>query len=206
MMNEQGQLLGIGLWETIGFSPRYWDVPSSAVQFHQLLNANVVTGCAMAFRADMKSLFLPIPDHWIHDHWIALVGSIFSYGIPIPERLFRYRKHQSQHTGVKKESLVRRGKESLASQKQDYRDRLAGVRELQDRVRSCSEWQACPSNYLHEIEERTIHWAMRAASQDASGLPKLRMVLEEWFTGRYGRYSGSWRSVLRDLCPPFLLH
>ncbi len=206
MIDERGQPLGIGLWETIGFSPKHWDDFSGQRQFHQLFKANVITGCAMAFRANRKSLFLPIPEHWIHDYWIAMLGSIFGYGVAIPERLICYRKHASQQIGVKRDSVVRRGRESLSARKQDYWDRLAGIRELQERVRSYSMIQPCPGNYLAEIDQRAIHLARRAASQDASGFKRLSMVLDECFTGRYARFSGAWRSVLRDLCPPFLLH
>ncbi|MHB8413564.1 MAG: glycosyltransferase family 2 protein [Candidatus Acidiferrales bacterium] len=204
-IDPRGDSLETGLWEMQGFSSQQLQALFPAGQVELLLRKNIVTGCTMAFRADLRSLFLPIPESWIHDYWIALLGSLFAYGVPISDRLIRYRKHATQQVGVTRRSLRSRAGESLRARTDDYWGRLRVARDLQERVRFLAQTLSCPVEYLAQIDQKTTHLAVRAASQEASGLRKVRMVLGEWLSGGYGRFSGSWRSVVRDLCPRFLL-
>jgi glycosyltransferase involved in cell wall biosynthesis len=206
IIDEKGNSLGVGLWEMKGFSTQRLVKLFAGRQFELLLGENLVTGCAMAFRATFRRFFLPIGRWWIHDWWIALLGSVFSHGVPVPDRLLCYRKHPSQQVGIGWTTLLGRCRESLHTRKEDYWERLAGARELQDRVRYLAQTTECPRQHLAEIDQKTQHLALRLASQEASGTAKLRIVFEELLSGGYRRYSGSWRSVVRDLCPQFLLN
>jgi glycosyltransferase involved in cell wall biosynthesis len=205
VIDERGDSVGAGLWEMKSYPGQRLETLFAAGQVELLLRQNIVTGCAMAFRADFKNLILPIPDTWIHDYWIALLGSLFGCGVPIPERLLRYRKHASQQVGVGWPTLSARLRESFQARVGDYRRRYLALRDLQDRVRSISQTRPCSGRYMEYIDQKAQHWNIRASSQEARGLRKVNLVLEEWRSGRYKRFSGSWRSVVRDLCPQTLL-
>jgi glycosyltransferase involved in cell wall biosynthesis len=205
VIDSEGRPIGTSLWEMNGLVPRELQTAFRSQQVALLLKRNIVAGCTLAFRASLKELVLPIPKRWVHDYWIASVGSVFAYGVAVPDRLLRYRKHASQHIGMESATIWSRIRESLRTEKKDYWERLAAARDIEDRVRHLSKTRVCPQGYLDEIEKITLHLAHRAASQEASGLTKVRIVMEEVASGRYGRFSGSWRSVVRDLCPQFLL-
>ena len=65
-----------------------------------LLQRNVVTGMAFAFRNCWRPVLSRMPDHWPHDFWLALMLAADGHLLPCPERLVGYRVHQQQQIGV----------------------------------------------------------------------------------------------------------
>lgn len=206
VISAEDVLSGPSFWEMQGFSARSLKDTFAARQFELLLDRNVVAGCAMGFRANLKPLFLPIPAHWVHDYWIALIGSVVAYGIPISDRLLRYRKHPSQQIGVDCRKGLDRVKGSIETDKYDYWVRMTATEALRNRVAYIAQTIPCSKDRLYRIDQKARHLAVRFASQETSGLEKITMVLMEAFRGRYARFSGSWRSVIRDVCPRSFLN
>lgn len=163
-----------------------------------LLKRNLVTGAAMAFRTSLRDLLLPIPDDWGHDYWIALLGSIFSYGVPIPQRLFLYRRHLAQQRGCGKDTLLQRVKTSLVAEP-DYHAKAARLAELRRRAAACARTAVCPSACLQLVAEKELHFSRRALIRSAHGGTRIARLLNEAASGRYQRFSSSWGSVIRDL-------
>ena len=94
--------LGMNLWTFAQFTEERQRLFRAGRAFESQLAHNVVTGAAMAFRADLRPLVLPVPDdtHLIHDGWIALVAALVSRLVFLPERLLLYRQHPGQQLGV----------------------------------------------------------------------------------------------------------
>lgn len=65
-----------------------------------LLQRNVVTGMAFAFRSSWREAVSHIPAHWPHDFWLALLLAAENRLLPCPERLVAYRVHHHQQIGV----------------------------------------------------------------------------------------------------------
>jgi hypothetical protein len=168
IIQEQGIPLGWGLWEVREFSPEDPSTSFATRQFELLLSSNVVTGCAMAFRASFRDFLLPIPAHWIHDYWIALVGSSVAHGIAVPDRLLRYRRHTLQHIGAGRTTLFTRFKDSVRAQRGEYWEKLAAAQELRERVRHIAESFPVPQQYLDQIDEKASHLGARAAIQEGN--------------------------------------
>ncbi len=195
MVNEAGRWLGFSLWEALGFDPRRF-VPSQQVEM--LLKRNVVTGAAAAFRSSLRDRLLPIPPAWRHDYWIALLGSIFSFGVPIAERLFLYRRHLAQQMGCGKDTLLAKIRISLAAEP-DYGAKAVRMSELRERAEAYSRAASCPSASLELVKEKELHLAHRALIRSAHGGARLARLLNEAASGRYQRFSLSWSSMIRDL-------
>ena len=71
------------------------------------LRANTITGAAMAFRASLREVVLPIPPCWVHDAWIAfLVGALSPVRL-ITDPLTEYRSHSGQQIGSEPLTLRR---------------------------------------------------------------------------------------------------
>jgi len=71
---------GYTIWESISFDRFQRKKFMKGQQLEVLLKHNVVTGATMAFHSRIREIILPIPEIWIHDAWIALLGSIVGRG------------------------------------------------------------------------------------------------------------------------------
>ncbi len=195
IVDEGGAGLVFSLWETVGFEPRHF-VPSRQVAM--LLKRNLVTGAAMAFRACLRGIALPIPPAWSHDYWLALLGSILSFGVPIPQRLFLYRRHLGQQLGCGKDTLLQRIQISMASAP-DYHAKAGRIAELRERVAAWERTANCPLDQLRLVAEKELHLSRRALIRSARGSARIAPLLREAASGRYQRFSFSWGSMIRDL-------
>ncbi|MGE5206067.1 MAG: glycosyltransferase [Chlamydiota bacterium] len=195
MVSEAGGRLGFSLWETVGFDPRRF-APSQQVE--ALLKRNLVTGAAMAFRPWLCRVLLPIPAAWRHDYWIVLLGSIFSWGVPIPERLLFYRRHLGQQMGCGKDTLLAKIKTSLAAEP-GYYAKAARLAELRKRAYTYSQASNSPAVHLQLVREKELHLSQRALIRSARGSARILRLMSEAASGRYQRFSFSWSSMVRDL-------
>ncbi|HJT00644.1 MAG TPA: glycosyltransferase family 2 protein [Terriglobales bacterium] len=195
IVNENDEPLGFSLWNTVGFKPRSF-IP--ARQVATLLQRNRVTGAAVAFRSALRAFLFPIPPGWGHDYWLALLGSIFSFGVPIPQPLFLYRRHLAQQRGCGKDTFLQKVKTSMAAEP-DYYAKTAAMAELHQRVVACARTASCPLAHLRLVAEKELHLSRRALIRSAHGPVRLARLLSEVASGRYQRFSFSWGSVMRDL-------
>lgn len=62
---------------------------------------NSYLGCGMAFRSELKSIILPIPKGIpMHDAWIGILAELYGSVSIIPDKLFYYRRHNSNATQI----------------------------------------------------------------------------------------------------------
>jgi len=198
IVNETGEPLGFSLWDMIGFKPRSF---IASRQVAALLQRNRVTGAAMGFRSVLRHILLPIPPAWGHDYWLALLGSIFSFGVPILKRLFFYRRHLDQQLGCGKDTFLQKVKTSLAAEP-DYYAKTAAMAELHQRAVACTRTTNCPLAHLQLVAEKELHLSRRALIRSAHGPARFARLLSEAASGRYQRFSFSWGSMIRDLVAP----
>ncbi|WP_196137748.1 glycosyltransferase family 2 protein [Aliikangiella sp. G2MR2-5] len=76
------------------------------LNFDNLIQQNVVSGCSMIFNRFLLKLAMPIPiDAYMHDWWLALVASKFGKLHFIDDTLVYYRQHNSNTIGAKSKGL-----------------------------------------------------------------------------------------------------
>jgi glycosyltransferase involved in cell wall biosynthesis len=198
MIDERGMLLGDTLWNTVGLCKKI-DGFSGLGQVEVLLKHNLINGASMAFRASFRSIFLPIPANWMHDYWIALLGSVLSYGVPIQEVLFKYRRHSNQVCGWRKKNLLQVIRTSLETNEEQCWEKVEHFREISERISIIPADRQMIDGSLQLLNQKEAHLSERAAIRSTSGLSRLFKVLAEASTGRYQRFSNSWHSIVRDL-------
>lgn len=67
---------------------------------------NSYIGACMAFRASLKSWIFPIPDKiFMHDYWIGMRAEEAGKVVLLREPLLLYRRHSSNVTGLKHDSI-----------------------------------------------------------------------------------------------------
>ena len=212
LLDADGRRRAERLWEVAGFSQRQ-RLAMVAEPFGQILSRSIVSGCTLAFRADLRSLVLPFPV-WIdqplgvmtHDRWISLVTSSTASVAVTDEPLIGYRLHPDQQIGIPA-LQVRRVVPSaavrwrqLAVPRQVSRARidyyLAHLDELLGRL-GAAETRATPRAVV-EVEAAAAH-LRRRRDLPLGHLARVRPVLAELAAGGYDRYSLGRASATADL-------
>lgn len=202
LIDAHGKPTGKDLWASLRIKGGHINQFRGANQFPILLKRTVVTGATMALRASLRNVLLPISRNSIHDYWISMVASgIGAYGIPTHERLIYYRQHESQQIGPGSKSLIERVRQARQWGARQYDRGTRGYLDLRERLLlATAEGQACPLTYMDLLQEKIEHCSRRAAVHSTGGTARVGKIMSEVLTGRYERYSDSWRSVVRDLC------
>ncbi|MCE5267988.1 MAG: glycosyltransferase family 2 protein [Planctomycetaceae bacterium] len=197
LIDAEGGTLPRRLWESIGFNAQLQRRLNAGRAAELLVKRNLVTGAAMAFRAEYRDLLLPVGGHWLHDGWFALLLAAVAPCRALPEPLMKYRQHTGQQVGALKKSFFDRlqrasrlGEEAflqLAADNDAARERLSAFRcRLQN------------AQLLRLLEEKADHLRTRARIR-ASRLARLPLMARELVVGRYARYSENCKAVLQDL-------
>lgn len=200
VVDQHLESMGHSVWQFVGFSETERNLFAEGKAFGVLLDHNVVTGAAMAFRSVFKDLVLPIPpglvhDGWrmIHDGWIALVISAVADLAMIPDPLFKYRQYKGQQIGVAPTAAPGKSDGSRNS----FAPEIHYLKTITARLSERSELLRDKEG-LSRLKEKLLHLEGRAALP-ASRLARLPFVARELLSSRYSKYSNGARSAARDL-------
>ena len=202
VVDESLRPLGQRVWQTLRFGEDEQRLFRQGRAFAVLLDHNVVTGAAMALKAEFKKLVLPFPNDLthdgipvIHDWWsallIAAVGDVFF----VPEPLFKYRQHAGQQMGVMSKS-----DEDAPSFRGAARRRntfSADVRYVRAILERLSGLEGVRAHVLPDLEARLTHLETRAAMPERRS-QRIGPVLRELFARRYHLYSNGLASAAKD--------
>lgn len=191
VVGEALKPLGYTMWQRVGFDEDEQARMSAGDALGVLLKHGVVTGAAMAFRAGLRPLLLPIPSNWPHDAWIAAVAASAGKLVPVKETLVQYRQHQANVVGGMKKSLLRQIIEALEVDRANYyREEILRWQALCDRL------AGTPAG--SRLEAKLAH-LKRRAGLPANRLFRFPAVAAEMARGDYARYARNWGSIALDL-------
>lgn len=197
VIDATGAELGMSLWKMVALQDRIANFTDSH-QLAVLLRHNLIPGATMVFRSEYRDLILPIPQHWMHDYWIALLGSTLGFGIPIAEPLLHYRRHSAQTCGWRKQSWLQVAHSSLRTDPAACWEKVEIFRALIERLAAKeTNNHGFPERHT-AIRDKYLHLTVRAQIRSDRGMTKIRLLLKEIASGRYFRYSDSWQSIIRD--------
>lgn len=178
--------------------------------FDILLSQNAVTGATMAFRAEFRADFLPIPEdipNLIHDAWIALSIAALAETKFIEKPLVKYRQHTAQQLGINFESARTK---NHAEKRKYYAEAIGFLQKETAKLERLSEiFDKFPQfekkletvNFIKLIEEKQAQIKHLEARMNLP-LAKIWRVLpifKEVFSGRYGRFSKGFLSAGKDI-------
>jgi glycosyltransferase involved in cell wall biosynthesis len=199
IVDESLRPLGYTLWESIHFDRRARRRVTDGDAFGVLLRQWLVTGAATMFRADLRPVFLPIPDVWVHDGWIAfLAGAVAPVGM-VDHPTVRYRQHPGQQIGGVRftwRQLYRTAKSMgpayFRRDHERFRLALDRLSAFPDRIRN--------EGSLERVNQKLAHQARRLAiSESPSRARRILLSLDELLHGRYARYSPAWSHAVKDM-------
>jgi glycosyltransferase involved in cell wall biosynthesis len=192
IIDQHSHRTGEWLWPRVGFTgarQSRWRTDPLGV----LMQGNVVTGAALAFRASLKRLILPIPRVGWHDLWIACLVGATSRIDALDEVLLDYRVHGRNAAGLPRsmrEELVRR-----LHQPEERYDNLAQIVALKTRLEEYG-FGASPEVAQLRIKIRHLQFRFDLPSSFPA---RAIAVLQAATAGRYERYSAGNSSALFDL-------
>jgi len=199
---------GQRVWQTIRFGEAEQRLFREGHAFEVLLDHNVVTGAAMAFKAGFRKLILPIPNDLIHDGipvlhdwWAALLVAAVARVSFISEPLFKYRQHSAQQLGIMSkyegndEPLTTRLRSS-ASRRNIFSGEVKYLRAIVERLSSVRAFPLRDGG-LADLEPRLTHFETRAA-MPPHRLQRISPVLRELVARRYHLYSNGLVSAAKD--------
>jgi glycosyltransferase involved in cell wall biosynthesis len=201
IVDEMLRPMGYTMWQSIKFTPGQRRQFRQGKQVDMLLKHNVVTGAAMAFRAELKSIILPIPDEIVHDEWIALLASSAGmHGLMIEEPLIEYRQHSQQLLGGRKVSFVEQSKEASLSRGQSFESRLRQEEVKYSQVLDRLVLTGQSNKHVSPLFDAKIqHLRVRQSIHKHPHYARLFNVARECLALRYHRFSFGWKSAARDL-------
>jgi len=217
LTDENLRPIGVRLWQET-FRRRDQQMFEAGRALEVLLQYNVVTGAAMAFRSVLKPVVLPIPilTEFIHDGWISLAASMCSQIRFIREPLIKYRQHPGQQLGAglsrwglprverfrltveSRARTVQRLDEFLEVFTAEKLDEMRSIAPDRSRVPDRSALERLVRETQSRIDDNVEHLKARVSLSE-SRLRRVPEILAEMRTGRYDVHSRGWQSALLDI-------
>lgn len=180
---------GFRLWDTIHFGRGARRRVQHGRGFDVLLRQWLVTGATMMFRAEYRTIVLPIPPSWIHDGWISfLIGALAPIAM-VERPTLLYRQHAAQQIGAERlgwRQMLAMAREVGPDHFRLARDRFQLAR---DRLHELGGGAVDPA-VLKLVDRKVIHQARRLAiSECPSRARRALWAIEELLRGGYSRFS-----------------
>ncbi|MCG8402010.1 MAG: glycosyltransferase family 2 protein [Firmicutes bacterium] len=195
--DESLRPLGYRLWQYNGFGRSEQKKINRGQAARVLLKRNVVTGATMAFKAEFRPLFMPIPGNWVHDGWIALIIAACADLAVVNWPLIQYRQHFNQQIGASKIGPVKQLALARRTSSINYGNQLSQYRTARDRLRVKTGFGP-DEQAMSELNLKIAHLKARCNMPEQK-LARLPAVLKELITFRYHRYASGWKSAAKDL-------
>lgn len=187
------------LWEHVGFSGEKFDNYVNGQQIESIIcGGPFIYGNSLAFRSCFRELILPIVSSpvFTHDTWTSLLLSATgNKGVALPEKLLFYRQHVEQVVGAgRKKSLKEQWHGMREGKRWPFDRKVMSVLALRDRAQASADIDA-----ICLLDHYIVHLEARASISTTSFGKKLSTIFAELKSGRYTRFSSSWKSALTDL-------
>jgi glycosyltransferase involved in cell wall biosynthesis len=206
LIDENGDPIGRDLWTSIEFGEKQQIKYAGTEQLNIMLRRFTLPyGTTMAFRAAFIPQLVPFECRFsraiVHDGWISLfLSSLGAYGVAIPEPLVKYRQHGKQLASAGEPlafgDLVRIKRSRNNEQNLQFVDLLE---HLAGRLLQLEPLSKSVLPARKQLLEKARHVRARVHANSSHGMERLRTVIIEALSGRYGRYSRSLKSVVKDL-------
>lgn len=184
-------------WQELPFTPAMqrrfaaWRGPAI------LLRYNVATGAALAFRADLRKIILPIPTDWVPDAWVAFLAAASADVRVIPEPLIVYRRHAGQQVGISRRTIRRQLRAAFTRIDRDYFENAAiRFEQLAERL---SHFPPRGSAIAERVRERAAFAADQAQMRGMNRFRRAAVAARHLAAGRYHRFGHGFRSFAVDL-------
>lgn len=205
IVDDKSQPIGKRLWSTIPFTPAEQKRFRAGQGATILLKNNVVTGATLMVRAELNSLFVPIPRIWVHDGWIAWMLTLYSRLALIDVPLIRYRIHVNQQVGVEAGALLRQlsfRQRLEKGKREEPAKHLSMARELEELDRKIVSLKEEKSQAILPGIRKKIKFQKDRGSPQANNFLRMACLLRN--ARNYQRYESGLKCFVRDIVMMFV--
>lgn len=195
VIDEGAKSLRYSLWAAFGFSKRLRKQWISGKAFDIELRSNVVTGAAMAFRAEVKELVLPLGKGLCHDAWIAALTSAYLNTSWVDGKLIKYRQHGANQLGATRRTSAFRFMRARKARLRKLLDERAGWGGIRDRL---AELDVCNES-IAKVDRKIAHLDRRIAILHSRRVRRFVPTAREALSRGYHRYSNGVVSAILDV-------
>lgn len=191
LIDGNGDTLPKRLFEALGIGRQTLRRMHAGDGFRLMLQRNLMTGAAMAFRRNVLADALPLPEaDWVHDAWIGTLAAMRGQIDSLTEPLISYRLHDGNQLGLGGNDTVPR---AVRRKLQLDTERIQSARLL-----SRARMLGLPDPLLAWVDRKQRHVSVRA-DLPASRLRRIPLVMREVVAGNYQRFGRGLLSAGIDL-------
>jgi hypothetical protein len=159
-----------------------------------LMRWGVLYGTTMATRSSLRSVFLPIPEHWSHDEWLALTLSAVGPSKRLPP-VTRYRQHSDQQVGTGDWSISTHVGLAQKHNSKHYQSELLRCENALTTIQGNKELAMT----LAPLLQKKAQFLRRRIRIQNGSLGELHSLIRLASQGEYARYASGLKSPLKDL-------
>lgn len=198
LVDGAGHPLGDTLLRTLYVSRGDLDAFHARDGFPLLLARNTITGATTMLRRSLLDLALPIPEHWVHDEWFALLAAAHGGHDTLERAVIDYRLHGANQIGAAAPTVRHKVGQVLRSRG----DRLAVLAQRGAAAAVRVEQTHAPAAVV-ELARRKAAFEARRAAYPRSRWRRLGPVLREARRGDYRDLASQGAmDIVRDLLQP----
>jgi len=194
LVNENNDMLGTRLWDTLDFSIEYLE-QNNLIDI--LLNRCVVTGATMAIRRDLFDKCTPFSQWWLHDGWISLNATLYGEVIAIEKPLIRYRQHSKNVIGASRKTSIQRIKKYINNINILEENSIERY-ERYDTFLSFNK-SKLDDNIKIKLLECINYWQDMKKLNNLRKGDALKIVVKNYMNKNYKKYYTGFRGFLRDI-------
>ncbi len=204
LIDQNSRLIGKQLWRLGSFTTSRQKSFRAGKGASVLLNRNVVAGATLMVRANLRAQWLPIPQPWHHDGWIAWMLLLYSKLEFDQNQLIMYRLHENQQTGVPLLQSLRLtlGARLTKGKREEPAKHLARARELEILHQLLVSRRDPRSQAVLPALRQAIRFFSDCGTPYENYLLRISRILRN--TCNYQRYENGWKSLIRDLVLMFV--
>lgn len=200
IVDDRSQETGQRLWLEFYFTTRKQVKFRAGEETAVMLQGNVVTGATLMIRANLRALFLPIPESAVHDCWIAWMTVLCSKLDFIEAALVHYRVHNLQQIGTGNLGISERlplWKRLKRARVDDAAKHLRAARELEALEQRLLKIDDPGVRAVLQSLRDKIGFLKERASPRRSSISRLYFILKNFYN--YNRYDRDWKCWARDI-------
>jgi glycosyltransferase involved in cell wall biosynthesis len=202
VVDENLNPIGCHFWESVWFDRKSRDRVLNGLAFSVFLNHIVVAGMSTAFRADLRTIALPMPDLSDgYDGWAALLVAAVSNVKMVDRCLVKYRVHGKNQVGVRILSFKEQFEIGIQQVQNETFPNLLNYRKEIVRRLTDPEIKAMytvEDSLVEKVRESIRHLEKRINLPESKIL-KTFPVISEAVRGNYSKYSYGIKSIAQDL-------
>ena len=199
IVDDAGGFGGEHLFASYGVAAQELDAVAAGRGGETLIRRNIVTGATAMLTRDLLDAALPIPEHFVHDEWLAFLAASLGTLLVETQPLIDYRVHGGNQIGIPPRALRGQARVAMAGRRDRYvilRTRAEALHQrLADHQASDHVLSLVTDKASFETERATMPWFWPA---------RLPGIMRRYRSGAYDRFTHRpslerWRDLVQPM-------